>query len=75
MFVPQGSCEGSRQYLLGSGIHGHSRKVAIWALFLILLQMHWAALILHYCVQGNGEGDGTPLQYSCLENPMDGGAW
>ena len=25
----------------------------------------------HVC----GEGDGTPLQYSCLENPMDGGAW
>ena len=22
-----------------------------------------------------GEGDGTPLQYSCLENPMGGGAW
>ena len=22
-----------------------------------------------------GEGDGTPLQYSCLKNPMDGGAW
>ena len=22
-----------------------------------------------------GEGDGTPLHYSCLENPMDGGAW
>ena len=22
-----------------------------------------------------GEGDGTPLQYSCLENPMDRGAW
>ena len=22
-----------------------------------------------------GEGDGNPLQYSCLENPMDGGAW
>ena len=21
------------------------------------------------------EGDGTPLQYSCLANPMDGGAW
>ena len=21
------------------------------------------------------EGNGTPLQYSCLENPMDGGAW
>ena len=25
--------------------------------------------------QVTGEGDGTPLQYSCLENPMDGGAW
>ena len=22
-----------------------------------------------------GEGNGTPLQYCCLENPMDGGAW
>ena len=22
-----------------------------------------------------GEGNGTALQYSCLENPMDGGAW
>ena len=22
-----------------------------------------------------GEGNGNPLQYSCLENPMDGGAW
>ena len=25
--------------------------------------------------QRYGEGNGTPLQYSCLENPMDGGAW
>ena len=24
---------------------------------------------------GCGEGNGTPLQFSCLENPMDGGAW
>ena len=22
-----------------------------------------------------GEGNGNPLQYSCLENPMDGGDW
>ena len=22
-----------------------------------------------------GEGNGNPLQHSCLENPMDGGAW
>ena len=26
-----------------------------------------------YCFPG--EGNGTPLQYSCLENPMDRGAW
>ena len=23
----------------------------------------------------DGEGNGTPIQYSCLENTMDGGAW
>ena len=23
----------------------------------------------------HGEGNGNPLQYSCLENPMNGGAW
>ena len=23
----------------------------------------------------NREGNGTPIQYSCLGNPMDGGAW
>ena len=28
--------------------------------------------LLCVCV---GEGNGTPLQYSCLENPMGGGAW
>ena len=31
----------------------------------------FTCLYLH----GLGEGNGTPLQYSCLENPMDGGAW
>ena len=25
--------------------------------------------------ESSGEGNGNPLQYSCLENPMDGGAW
>ena len=34
--------------------------------------------LLHRIVPNSGidgEGNGTPLQYSCLENPMDGGAW
>ena len=26
-------------------------------------------------MKGLREGNGTPLQYSCLENPRDGGAW
>ena len=25
--------------------------------------------------RSSGEGNGNPLQYSCLENPTDGGAW
>ena len=29
-------------------------------------------LSMHVCI---GEGNGNPLQYSCLENPRDGGAW
>ena len=28
-----------------------------------------------YLLEDPGEGNGTPLQYSCLENPMDRGAW
>jgi len=31
--------------------------------------------ILQVVAALSGEGNGTPLQYSCLENPMDGGTW
>ena len=31
--------------------------------------------ILIWLWHESNEGNGTPLQYSCLENPMDGGAW
>ena len=31
--------------------------------------------ICHILASFFGEGNGTPLQYSCLETPMDGGAW
>ena len=33
------------------------------------------AINRHYLCYNLGEGNGTPLQYSCLENPRDGGAW
>ena len=29
----------------------------------------------NWCFLLHGESNGTPLQYFCLENPMDGGAW
>ena len=35
--------------------------------------MHIQIMMRYY--QMPGEGNGTPLQYSCLENPMGGGAW
>ena len=34
-----------------------------------------AVLISITLLLSTGEGNGTPLQCSCLENPMDGGAW
>ena len=33
-------------------------------------QLHY-----HFSLSGIGEGNGNPLQCSCLENPRDGGAW
>ena len=37
-----------------------------------LMFTYW---LCSYLVNNFGEGNGTPLQYSCLKNPMDGGAW
>ena len=39
------------------------------------IKMHILNLPFKSFIIGVGEGDGTPLQYSCLENPMDRGAW
>ena len=41
---------------------------------LSIIILHFICIILPV-VSFFGEGNGTPLQYSCLENPMDGGAW
>ena len=35
---------------------------------------NWATSF-HFSLSCIGEGNGNPLQYSCLENPRDGGAW
>ena len=35
---------------------------------------YFYGLVIFYCIYiPHGEGNGNPLQYSCLENPMDGG--
>ena len=41
--------------------------------FFTFLYVFLSKLILWQFI--SGEGNGTPLQYSCLENTMDGGAW
>ena len=35
----------------------------------------WTRLHFHFSLSCIGEGNGNPLQCSCLENPMDRGAW
>ena len=37
----------------------------------IIFNLYYLGYLYHI----PGEGNGTTLQYSCLENPMDGGAW
>ena len=45
----------------GSILHPHS---------VVTLKDHF-----HFLLSSIGEGNGNPLQCSCLENPRDGGAW
>ena len=40
-----------------------------------MLLSNWNIPLNGRCNSPYGEGNGTPLQYSCLENPMDRGAW
>ena len=56
----RGYSNSSKEWILCSSIHLSVILVG-WILWLVIIF--------------SGEGNGTPLQYSCLENPMDGGAW
>ena len=65
-------------YLLNMGV----MSIIVLGLGMLTLLVHWdylgptckdSNLTVLRCVLG--EDNGTPLQYSCLENPMDGGAW
>ena len=63
--------------IMGLYLHGSISgvcSVLLICLFILLPIPH----CLNYCiflVSLDGEGNGTPLQYSCLENPMDRRAW
>ena len=59
-YVPGATLSGDFGY---SGESRRSWSLLQWTRF-------WRMIVYLF-----GEGNGTPLQYSCLENPMDGGAW
>ena len=61
--------KGVRNY--GAVIFSHSEG----CLFTLLIVSFIVQKLLSLIRSHFGEGNGTPLQYSCLENPMDGGAW
>ena len=46
-----------------------------WELFNGLFILKRETVILTGSRRQEGEGNGNPIQYSCLENPMDGEAW
>ena len=54
----------------------HCMRTVQSAWFMLHTCFPFGSLEFWYVVgRGYREGNGTPLQYSCLENPMDGGAW
>ena len=60
--------------LPGSSVHGILQaRILEWVA--IPFKLVLLISIIYKYIASSGEGNGTPLQYSCLENPMDGGAW
>ena len=49
--------------------------MAQWVKNLPPMQEPWRMGLIPGLGRSPGEGHGNPLQYSCLENPMDRGAW
>ena len=61
------------------GILAQKGVVEVVLVFLGVVFFFFLSLLLGLITFGylsdNGEGNGNPLQYSCLENPVDRGAW
>ena len=65
---------------LPSDLPGKPKNTEVSSLALLqeifqIQELNWGLLICRWILYYLGEGNGNPLQYSCLENPMDGGAW
>ena len=51
-------------------------RFVYWKIFISSSRIQDKGPLINYMLNpGSREGSGTPLQYSCLESPMDGGAW
>ena len=71
---------GGREFQEGEDIYGLIHVDVWWKSNQYLKQSSFIKSklknkIIYAIISIIGEGNGTPLQYSCLENPMDGGAW
>jgi len=50
----------------------NNRKCLYICIYIVFIVKQY--ITVNECHEYIGEGNGNPLQYSCLENPMDGGA-
>jgi len=55
--------------------HVSFRCIAQWSSFTCIIFFRFFSIIGYYKILTLGEGNGNPLQYSCLENSMGRGAW
>ena len=66
---------GNEEYIIGNCSKVAKNLAKLCSSSSVLQKVELASSETGYLAEAIGEGNGTPLQYSCLENPMDGGAW
>ena len=74
---PEGTCAGQQVSVSSRGHCWCLRRFSLPSCTASAFYCHLLVKleIVHSKSQESGEGNGTPLQYSCLKNPMDRGAW
>ena len=60
-------------YVIEAGLTTDPFIILKKAEYFLISLTRWS--LLGSLMKQDGEGNGNPLQYSCLETPMDGGAW